>query len=287
MAANSSNSISKAISELEVALHVATAFEKGLSLPDAIQQASQGDVRCRASVPAIAKFVQNFGGGSQGFPLLHFLANFSKLFNATLLIGSELMSTLATLDFRQATCIFPMTRVACWACMLTSPRTQDGFSRILTVNDLQKLKAPGMIEQVIEAETMLQDAWKVQQDLLSGQRHHSAHLTKCFGRLAVRVCLFLTNKPKAGHESKHWPSLQAILTAYTKEIQDTSGGDASSADQSNTQTNMQVTDVLAASHKTIALLQNHHMEMGKLLLGEKAIYSNCCLKHRLIETIYI
>ncbi|CAJ1376708.1 unnamed protein product [Effrenium voratum] len=163
MAANSSNSISKAINELEVALHVATAFEKGLSLPDAIQQASQGDVRCRASVPAIAKFVQNFGGGSQGFPLLHFLANFSKQFNATLLVGTELMSTLAT---------------------------------------------------------------------LSGENH--------------------------------WLSLQAILTAYTKEIHDPSGADASSADQAKTQTDMQVTDVLAASHKTIAMLQNHHMELGKL-----------------------
>ncbi|CAJ1458350.1 unnamed protein product [Effrenium voratum] len=141
MAANSSNSISKAINELEVALHVATAFEKGLSLPDAIQQASQGDVRCRASVPAIAKFVQNFGGGSQGFPLLHFLANFSKQFNATLLVGTELMSTLATLDFRQ-------------------------------------------------------------------------------------------------------------------EIHDPSGADASSADQAKTQTDMQVTDVLAASHKTIAMYTN-------------------------------
>ena len=92
-------------------------------------------------------------------------------------------------------------------------------------------------------------------------------------------------------QTKGGPRIQALAIspshAYTKEIQDTSGGDASSADQSNTQTNMQVTDVLAASHKTIALLQNHHMEMGKLLLGEKAIYSICCLKHRLIETLYI
>ncbi|CAE7536327.1 unnamed protein product, partial [Symbiodinium sp. CCMP2592] len=261
-AANSSNSISKAINELEVALHVATAFEKGLSLPDAIQQASQGDVRCRASVPAIAKFVQNFGGGSQGFPLLHFLANFGKQFNATLLVGTELMSTLVSLDFKQATCIFPMLRVAAWATMLTSPKSQDGFSRILSTNDLQKLKAPGMLDQVTQAENMLQEAWKVQQDLLVEQTHHASHLTKCFGRFAVRVCLFLTNKRRAGRETKHWQSLQAILTAYTKEIQDSSAGDAI-ADHSMTP-NMQVTDVLAASNKTIAMLQNNHMELGKL-----------------------
>ncbi|CAE7203788.1 unnamed protein product [Symbiodinium sp. CCMP2592] len=261
-AANSSNSISKAINELEVALHVATAFEKGLSLPDAIQQASQGDVRCRASVPAIAKFVQNFGGGSQGFPLLHFLANFGKQFNATLLVGTELMSTLVSLDFKQATCIFPMLRVAAWATMLTSPKSQDGFSRILSTNDLQKLKAPGMLDQVTQAENMLQEAWKVQQDLLVEQTHHASHLTKCFGRFAVRVCLFLTNKQRAGRETKHWQSLQAILTAYTKEIQDSSAGDAI-ADHSMTP-NMQVTDVLAASNKTIAMLQNNHMELGKL-----------------------
>ena len=67
----------------------------------------------------------------------------------------------------------------------------------------------------------------------------------------------------------HWLSLQAILTAYTKEIHDPSGQQCGPGQE----TDMQVTDVLAASHKTIAMLQNHHMELGKLLLGEEA--SSC------------
>ncbi|CAJ1341971.1 unnamed protein product, partial [Effrenium voratum] len=41
-----------------------------------------------------------------------------------------------------------------------------------------------------------------------------------------------------------------------QEIHDPSGADASSADQAKTQTDMQVTDVLAASHKTIAMYTN-------------------------------
>ena len=90
-------------------------------------------------------------------------------------------------------------------------KTQDGFTKA----DLEKLKSPAM-----------QDAWRVQQDLLTGQRQHAGHLTKCFGRLSVRACLFLRGKQKAGRDNDSWPSLQSILNAYTKEIQDASGTNA-------------------------------------------------------------
>ena len=265
MAANSTNSISKAINELEVALQIASGFEKGLSLPEAVRQASQGDVRCRASIPHIARFVQQFGGGSHGFPLLHFLANFSRQFNATLLVGQEVMATLATFDFRDATCMFPMLRVAYWATLLTSPKTQAGFAKIITRSDLEKLRSDSMRSQVEQAETILQDAWKVQVSL--GETYHQAHMIKCYGRLNVRTILFLTGKQKSGRDGTHWQTLQAILGAYTKEVQDAAGTKATSSAQHEPQAEMKVTDVLSASARTIALLQNHHMEIGQLLLG--------------------
>ena len=37
--------------------------------------------------------------------------------------------------------------------MLTSPKGQDGFSKILSVSDLQKLKSPAKVDHVDQAET--------------------------------------------------------------------------------------------------------------------------------------
>ncbi|CAJ1457777.1 unnamed protein product [Effrenium voratum] len=140
LAMNSTNAIMKQANELEVALQLATAFDQGLTMQQAIGKVSQASTSCQRSIPSIAMFVQKFGGGSPGFPFLHFLNGFSKSFNASLQIGTETMQLLSTLDFRVATQIYPMKRISLWATMLTSPKSQDGFAKILTQSDIQRLK---------------------------------------------------------------------------------------------------------------------------------------------------
>ena len=54
---------------------------------------------------------------------------------------------------------------------------------------------------------------------------------KCYGRLSVRTILFLVGKQKSGRDGTHWQTLQAILGAYTKEVQDAAGTKATSSAQ--------------------------------------------------------
>ncbi|CAJ1382484.1 unnamed protein product [Effrenium voratum] len=186
LAMNSTNAIMKQANELEVALQLATAFDQGLTMQQAIGKVSQASTSCQRSIPSIAMFVQKFGGGSPGFPFLHFLNGFSKSFNASLQIGTETMQLLSTLDFRVATQIYPMIRISLWATMLTSPKSQDGFAKILTQSDIQRLKTSQMLPAVQQAEAMLQDAWRVQQQMKAMKARPEAVLQKAFGRMAAK-----------------------------------------------------------------------------------------------------
>ena len=58
IALNSGNSIGKAIGELEVACLMTHFFNQGFGLAQACQNASQGDQRCKESIPFIARSLQ-------------------------------------------------------------------------------------------------------------------------------------------------------------------------------------------------------------------------------------
>ena len=74
------------------------------------------------------------------------------------------MAALATTNFRVQGCVFPHLRVAIWATLSSSSKNQDGFSKILTKSDVEKLRAPNMSGKIMSTETMLADSWKVAQD---------------------------------------------------------------------------------------------------------------------------
>ena len=265
MAQNSNNSIGKAINELETACLMATYFKAGLKLNDAITKARQGDIKCRDSLPAIALYVQRFAGGPQ-FPLIHFLSTFSRSINSTLLLGKEFMSYLAHLDFKHPTNLFPMIRLAAWACQLTTTRHEDGFARLLTRSDLDRLKSKDLEEQVVEAEAMLADAWKTANSWLSSQASETrdnaeAHAFKSFGRMAVRAMLFLLNKQKFSRETKQWEGLPEIVQSFTEDLAEYGSTSTPSHVPGKP---LQITDALNADAKTMALLQNAHMEIGKM-----------------------
>ena len=98
MSMNSSNSIGRPQAELELATTMATFFQNGMDLKDAIAKAKQGDIKCQQSLPAVAHYVQGFAGG-QNFPLVHFLGKFGKLFGGTLLLGGDFFNALGLPKF--------------------------------------------------------------------------------------------------------------------------------------------------------------------------------------------
>ena len=219
---NSNNSIGKAMNELGTACLMATYFKAGLNLNDATTKARQGDIKCRDRLPAIALYVQRFAGGPQ-FPLIHFLSTFSRSINSTLLLGNEFMYYLAHLDFKHPTNLYLMVRLAAWASQLTTHKHEDGFAKLLTRFDLDRLKFKDMEKPVLEAEAMLSDAWKTVQEWLSRQASETrdsaeAHAFKSFGRTAVRSMLFLLNKQKFSRETKQWEGLPEILQSFTEDL---------------------------------------------------------------------
>jgi hypothetical protein len=258
MALNASNSIRKATNELETAMLMTSQFQAGVQLHEAIAAAKEGDHKCRESIPAIGHYVQRYAGGPT-FPLIQFLAKFGSTFGATLLLGQEFMSTLAHLDFKHPTNVFPFLRAAVWATMLTSSKATDGFAKVLVKGDLEKLKGQSMAKSVLEAEGMLQDAWEVIQSRMSQDAKAESHLHKCYGLLCIRTVLFLTGKQKLSREpSKKFEDIQQILENFTSELQ---GVPAQEIQNTKSES---VADVVNAAPSAVALLQNSHMRLHEV-----------------------
>ena len=177
-AMNASNSIGKPINEVEVGLQLANHFSKGIPLAEAVAMVKQGDVRCRGSITHIATYVQKYAGGA-GFPLLYFLAKFSSQVGGALLLGSQVMATIANLEWKDPTCVYPFIRTACWATMLTSGSSRDGYAAVLTKGDVEKLRAPSTLAEVAKAESILKDAWAIH-DSMKQDSQQENQFFKCF-----------------------------------------------------------------------------------------------------------
>jgi hypothetical protein len=267
MAMNSSNSIGRPQTELGLATTMATFFQNGMDLHEAIAKAKQGDIKCQQSLPAVAHYVQRFAGGPN-FPLVHFLGKFGKQFGGTLLLGGDFFHALAHTDFKVSGQTVPMVRMDIWATMLTNPqRSQDGFAKVFSKGDIEKLKGHGCIEKTKEAETMLAKAWETYLHMVATNSKMELHYTKCFGKFTVRLMFFLTQKQKMPKETKSRDSLHDILAALTQEVQIPPTSSSTGPGEPTTAVALEVKDMLKASPKEVAQLQNHHLKIEALHLG--------------------
>ncbi|CAE7725702.1 unnamed protein product [Symbiodinium sp. CCMP2592] len=187
-------------SAVEVAMLLATCFGKGMTLAQAVKHAEAADVRCRSSISAIATLVQKFSCHAGTFPILHFLLNFSKVHSSSMLLGEDMMTQIATMDFKSSTNMYPMTRAAIWLTLFACPKSheRDGFARNLIRSDIERLRQAACLPMTTKAGQMLQDAWGVHQFIHEGQGKHIA---------------------KTGSkECKEFASLEAIVEAFSTEL---------------------------------------------------------------------
>ena len=176
------------------------------------------------------------------------------------MIGHDLMAALATTNFKVQGCVFPHLRVAIWATLSSSSKNQDGFSKILTNSDVEKLRSNNMSEKIMSTETILADSWKVTQD----PDLDLDHVTKAYGRLCVRSILFLVSKQKFSREDHEYQSMAEIVQAFGEEMKaKPSMALATHQDQEE----MQVTDTSQATPKSMALLQNQHVKLHQMQLA--------------------
>ena len=119
------------------------------------------------------------------------------------------------MDFRNSQTTFPFIRCAMCSAQMTSPKTfvKDGVSRLLVKGDFDKLKSKMVIGKTLQAESLLQEAWRLSQT-------HGMHLDKLalpYGRFMIRMALFLVGKQsKLGHEV--FDDMDAINAAFASEL---------------------------------------------------------------------
>ena len=166
------------------------------------------------------------------------------------------MRALAALDFKNPTCLYSFTRIAIWACMATSPKKSDGFARILSKVDLDKVKGPGMRSRLDEMEALLQDCWRV------AATAPEREATIAFGKCCVRCTLWIMGKEKQGREPGLFVDLASIAEKFASDLKGmavTDEGDGEDPSESIVG--------LDADKKTVALVQNEHMKQNGLQLS--------------------
>lgn len=178
------------------------------------------------------------------------------------MIGEDMMRCLAFMEMKNSMGLYPFLRLGMWATMMSSSVQKDGISRILVKADADKLKDVKMRGQVDEVEQLLADSWEL---LQSCGLEESARVG-AYGRLAVRLILKLTGKEKLGKEPAGFDTFQDIAKLFAAELQKTGKAKAASS-SSDPASDMKVHNLIEADAAQVALLKNHHMEVGKLQLG--------------------
>ena len=175
-----------------------------------------------------------------------------------------------------------------FASMMTSERSVDGISKLLSKADSEKLRAAGKRDAVNKAEylgvssrycfysklgdvygflfffhiilyqantrQLLEDAWNVHQ-----KQHTSEHSIGAFGRACVRVALHLLQKEKLGPEPHGYKDLTAIADKFAVEV--AQGQQVvETAASSSMSGGSAVVNLLEATPVQKALLQNPHMQ---------------------------
>ena len=87
-------------SEIEVLLTIGRYVSlHGMTVQQAKQRCLEAEPACRDYIDVLAHFVARYGGGI-GFPLVEFLGDFSKVYGASLVLGSEFMRAVTFCDFK-------------------------------------------------------------------------------------------------------------------------------------------------------------------------------------------
>jgi hypothetical protein len=216
---NSSHAVSKQPTEMEVAATIAEFYEKmNLSLDLAVHAAGQSEPKCKPYLATIAHYVKCFAGGDS-FPIIRFLESYSGQYGCSLIIGEEFMSAVAYVDLKgDAGTTYPFLRAACLAAQLTSPKSADGISKLLTKSDVEKLKTKEMRPQVDLAEKTMAMGWNVISNAATTGLDSSI-CNGCFGKFITRIILHIFGKEKYGREPKGFDSLDAINQLFVDEVQ--------------------------------------------------------------------
>jgi hypothetical protein len=84
-------------------------------------------------------------------------------------------------------------RAACLAAQLTSPKSSDGISRLLTKSDVEKLKGKDMKQIVELAEKTMAMGWNIVSNA-AAQSLAAVICNGCFGKFIISVILHILGR---------------------------------------------------------------------------------------------
>ena len=136
------------------------------------------------------------------------------------------MSCITFLEFKSNQTVCPWVRASALACIVSSPKSVDGFGKILSKADLERLKSPLLKPTVTTAEELLSLNWNLLQEQTFAKSPEGLSL---MGRCMVRMMLHLTKKEAKGRGTTLCPDLAAISSLFGQELLELQQGKGSVA----------------------------------------------------------
>eukprot|EP00435_Cladocopium_sp_Y103_P009961 s1829_g2.t1 len=195
------------------------------------------------------------------------------------MFGEDFTDVLANCDWKQDNTTFPMLRVALACCQVTSPKSsqKDGFAKLILKSDFDKLKGKKLLPNLLKAEALMLTAWEaIQKSGLPVER-----IALPFGKLQVRLALWLLDKEMKGREVTKYEEMKQIKDMFETELaacstqQDSGAASASTTSSSACPGGPVKALELAPDPKSIALAQHKHIKLNGLYIykGGDKVYS--------------
>ena len=225
-ALNLSSNVASLVSEIEVAKTCADMImdEQGEGNPyfetAVVESIAAGCPPCMGYITHILQFVKAYGGAGdgRGRDQIHFLDSVSKQFQCHATLGETFWNTIANAVFASKTTKHPRLRNALILTNLTSPRLEDGIAKLITKSDVTSLSSKGSLGKAQILETRLEQGSSIVEALLAQGKLVPDQELGALGRFHVRLVLHALDKEKHGREQKKYASVDAICSAFLKEL---------------------------------------------------------------------
>ena len=213
-----------AYDEMETAAFVADYYQtmkisrQEPSLEQAVKYVGSMQPMCQAYLPVLAMCVANFAGGDE-FPIVHFLASYSRVFGGSLILGEQFMTSVTYADFKHLDPITsaPFLRAALIAAQLTADKSWGGVATLLVKSDVTRLQSYKMKPKASETESLMAAAWRL---LESGKAAglDADVANGVFGKFLTRCILHILDKEQFGREPQGFNNLDEIYSIFADEI---------------------------------------------------------------------
>ena len=171
-ALNISNHIAACMSEMEVAMSIAELVEAGREA-SVMDHVTDLGVPCACYAEQIKAFVMDYGGGS-GSPQISFVDSVAKMFKCNVVLGKQVWSNLASLNFFDQESKYPLLRVALLLVKMVCPKAT------IEKADLNKLAAKKNANLAKQCERTLGDMEKVKAYVVE-QQGKKMMICSCLG----------------------------------------------------------------------------------------------------------